>query len=196
MTATEAPPATRVHRHPHGAPRGRPPAHRRGQVHRRPRRPRRAAPGACCAARYAHARIRCIDPSARRWPCPASSPSYTGADLLERVGQPDAVRLGRHRGHEEPAPLPGGASSTVNYVGDAGGRRAGPQRAPRRRRRRSTPSSSTTTRCRPSSTSRTPSSDRVLVHADLGTNTSLHLGAEARTRRRSSAAFAVGRASP
>ena len=121
---------------------------------------------------------------AARTPTPASAAStpprrgrmpgvvavYTGADLARPLGRPDAVRLAGHRRHEEPAALPGHHRQGALRRRRRGRRgrpveRRGPRRGRRHRRRLRT------ARAR-RSTSRTPLRDRVLVHDDLGTNTS------------------------
>ena len=86
-------------------------------------RTRRCSPARPASPTTSTSRARCTWRScAARTPTPASPRStcraalalpgvvavYTGADLADALGQPDAVRLAGHRGHEEPAALPAG----------------------------------------------------------------------------------------
>ena len=126
----------------------------------------------CVRSPYAHARIT-VD---RRVSAPLALPGvvavYTGADLADAWAGADAVRLAGHRGHEEPGALPArrrqgrATSATASPCVLADSRRPRPAT-------RSTPIDVDVRAARRrSSTSRTRSSDRVVIHDDLGTNTS------------------------
>ena len=54
---------------------------------------------------YAHARITSVDVSGAL-AVPGVRAAYSGADLADQWGGADAVRVARHRRHEEPGALP------------------------------------------------------------------------------------------
>ena len=156
-------------RHPPAAQGGPPPPHRRGPLRRRPRPARRRVAGdGPQPARPRPHRHRSTPPRRRRCPaCARSSPAPTSRD---EWANPMPCAWPVTDGHEEPAHFPVAVDKAC-YVGDivavvvADSRYGGGRRRRRRRRR-------LRRRCLPVVDLEDARSDRVVIHEDLGTNTS------------------------
>ena len=113
--------------------------------------------------------------------CPASIAVFTGADLRRRLRRAAALRVAGHRGHEAPAHWP--LASTRCASSATASRSWSPRRATAAEDAAEAVVVDYDDAAGRRSTSRTRRPTRTLVHADLGTNTLVHVGAHARSRR-------------